>query len=218
MKKTIAIVACAALMLIVGKANAQTSVNCGYTPSTISITNGNAHDTISLQGVAIGINQNVTLSGNLDLSVGLQARYGFASYEKYVNLGLLGTAQAKVEYSQFSLDIPVLLNYAFNIGDNLYIRPFAGPTLSYALTGNTHSSGSASVLNALNLSADGDDDWYDEGSDNSRFDVGVTFGVNVTINQFYLYGGYNLGLLNLSTDDNTTRKAAGLFFGVGYCL
>ena len=36
MKKTIAIVACAAVMLFAGKANAQLGINVGYAPVTLS--------------------------------------------------------------------------------------------------------------------------------------------------------------------------------------
>lgn len=205
-------------MLFAGKANAQTGVNIGYTPTTISTTSGNAHDTIALEGIAVGVYQNVNLSGDLNLSVGLQARYGFAKKETNVDLGLLGNANATAEYSQFMLDIPLLLNYGFNLGKELRVTPFVGATVSFALAGKTKWSGNANVLGALNLGTDGEDDWYDNGSNNSRFDLGATIGVNLGFNQFGVYGGYNLGLLNLSTADNTTRKAAGFFAGVTYKL
>ena len=218
MKRTIAIVACAAVLLLAGKANAQTGINIGYTPTTISTTSGNTHDTIALNGIAVGINQNVTLNGDLCLLVGVQARYGFAKKETNVDLGILGSANATAEYSQFSIDIPVLLNYGFNLGKDLRVTPFVGPTISFALAGKTKWSGNANVLGALNLGTDGEDDWYDEGSNNSRFDIGLTAGVNLAFSQFSVYGGYNLGLLNLSTADNTTRKSAGFFIGLGYKL
>lgn len=218
MKKTFAIIACAAAMLIAGKANAQTGINIGYTPTTISTTSGNSHDTIALDGIAIGINQNVSLSGDLCLSVGLQARYGFAKKETNVNLGILGSANATAEYSQFALDIPVLLNYGFNLGKDLRVTPFVGPTISFALAGKTKWSGNANVLGALNLGTDGEDDWYEENDKNSRFNLGATVGACLDFSQFRVYGGYNLGLLNLSSADNTTRKQSGWFIGLGYKL
>ncbi len=218
MKRTIAIIACAAAMLLAGKANAQTGINFGYTPTTISTTSGNAHDTISLNGISIGINQNINLSGDLNLSVGLQARYGFAKKEVNIDLGILGTANATAEYSQFAIDIPVLLNYGFNLGKDLRLTPFVGATVSFALAGKTTWTAGASVFNALGLGTDGEDNWYDDGSNNSRFDLGATFGADLAFSQFSIYGGYNLGLLNLSTADNTTRKSAGFFVGLRYKL
>lgn len=218
MKKTFTIIACAMALLIASKANAQTSFNLGFTPTTISTTSGNNHDTIALNGISIGVNQNLSISGDLCVSVGLQGRYSFAKNERTLNLGVLGSATATAEYSQLSIDIPVLLNYGFNLGKDLSITPFVGPTFSFALAGKTTWSGNANVLGALNLGTDGEDDWYDDGSNNSRIDVGATLGVALAFNQFRIYGGYNLGLLNLSTADNTTRKAAGYFLGLSFKL
>lgn len=216
MKKTLTILAVAVAML--ATANAQTGINIAYTPQTINSTNGNLHDTIRLDGIAIGINQNIALSGDLALSVGLQGRYGFASSETTVNLGILGSATATAAHKQLLIDVPVLLNYGFNLGSNVRLTLFAGPTVSFALMGKTTWSGNASVLGALNLGTDGEDDWYDDNSNNSRFDIGATIGANLSFNQLRLFAGYNMGLLNLSTADNTTRKAAGFFVGVGYVL
>lgn len=216
MKKTLTILAVAVAMLVT--ANAQTGINIAYTPQTINSTNGNLHDTIRLDGIAIGINQNIALSGDLALSVGLQGRYGFASSETTVNLGILGSATATAAHKQLLIDVPVLLNYGFNLGSNVRLTLFAGPTVSFALMGKTTWSGNASVLGALNLGTDGEDDWYDDNSNNSRFDIGATIGANLSFNQLRLFAGYNMGLLNLSTADNTTRKAAGFFVGVGYVL
>lgn len=215
MKKTFSFIILTVALFV--SANAQTGLNIGYTPQTITTTNGNFHDTISLDGVAVGINQNIQLSGDLALSVGLQGRYGFASSETTVDLGLLGSAKATASYKHLLVDVPVLLNYGFNLG-SARLTLFAGPTISFALMGKTTWSGNANVLGALNLGTDGEDDWYDDDSNNSRFDLGATAGACLSFNKFRVYGGYNLGLLNLSTADNTTRKAAGFFVGVGYAL
>lgn len=215
MKKTFSFIILTVALFV--SANAQTGLNIGYTPQTITTTNGNFHDTIRLDGVAVGINQNIQLSGDLALSVGLQGRYGFASSETTVDLGLLGSAKATASYKHLLVDVPVLLNYGFNLG-SARLTLFAGPTISFALMGKTTWSGNANVLGALNLGTDGEDDWYDDDSNNSRFDLGATLGACISFNKFRVYGGYNLGLLNLSTADNTTRKAAGFFVGVGYAL
>ena len=156
MKKTLTILAVAVAMLVT--ANAQTGINIAYTPQTINSTNGNLHDTIRLDGIAIGINQNIALSGDLALSVGLQGRYGFASSETTVNLGILGSATATAAHKQLLIDVPVLLNYGFNLGSNVRLTLFAGPTVSFALMGKTTWSGNASVLGALNLGTDGEVD------------------------------------------------------------
>ena len=215
MKKILTIIAVAIAMLATGTASAQTFLTLGYAPQTIKTT-GNTVDSIALNGFSVGINQNLPISGMLDVSVGLNARYSFAKKERNLNLGILGNAQATAEYSQLLLDIPVLINYSIELGTDMHVTLFAGPTVSFALAGKTTWSGNASVLGALNLGTDGEDDWYDEGSNISRFDLGGTIGVALNFAQFGVYGGYNLGLLNLSTANNTTRKASNFFIGVNY--
>lgn len=217
MKKILTIIAVAIAMLASGTASAQPFITLGFTPQTIKTT-GNTIDSIALNGFALGINENLPINGALDISIGLHARYSFAKKERNLNLGILGNAQATAEYSQLLLDIPVLLNYGFDLGRDISIILFAGPTASFALAGKTTWSGNANVLGALNLGTDGEDDWYDEGSNISRFDLGGTIGVALNFLQFGVYCGYNIGLLNLSTASNTTRKASTFFIGANYNL
>jgi hypothetical protein len=52
----------------------------------------------------------------------------------------------------------------------------------------------------------------------NRFNLYAVFGADVKFNQFNLFGGYRLGLLDLNSSDNVTLKTNGLFVGIGFTL
>ena len=217
MKKALIIMAAAA-MLFVGKANAQLGVNVGYAPQTIATVNGNSHDTVSMDGFFVGFNYNNPVGNGLNLSVGLQGRYNTKSETQTIDGGFLGSFNATANSSQLLVDVPVLLNYSIPLNSDIKLTLFAGPTVSYAIFGKTKWEANASVLNLLNLGGDGEDDWYEESDKYSQLDVSATIGVSLGFKGFRLYGGYNMGLLDLSSADNTTRKASNLFAGLGITL
>ena len=63
-----------------------------------------------------------------------------------------------------------------------------------------------------------DVNWYGDNSNRKALDLAGTVGVNVQYHNVRLFGGYNMGLLNLTKDDNTTLKGSNWFIGLGYCL
>ena len=88
---------------------------------------------------------------------------------------------------------------------------FAGPVLSYALNGNTNIS-----ENVLNTSTDYK--WYGDNSNYKQFDLLGAVGAALEFQQFRLFGGYRLGLLDINKSDKTTSKTSGIFVGLGYIL
>lgn len=218
MKKAFTILTLAAALLVCSKANAQLGVNAGYASQSImTYYNDNLTDSAAMNGFFVGVNFNQELTGGLYVSVGLQGRMNMENKEW--NGTLLGfSGDIRQEKRQYLVDVPVLLNYGFDLGSDLRMVIMAGPTLSYAVKGNTHTTITASGLGTSIQLYDGDDDWYEESDKYSQLDVAGTLGVCFTYGKYRLFGGYNMGLLNLSTADNTTRKAANLFFGIGMAL
>ncbi|MCR5822315.1 MAG: PorT family protein [Bacteroidales bacterium] len=222
MKKVFAFVAVAAALLVAGKANAQIGIHAGYAPQTYlsKYTTGNNTytDTTKMGGFFVGADYNVNLSGDLNVSVGLQARYNTASDS--VSASLFGLASGKVKRTnaQILVDVPILFNYGFNLTNDLKLSVFLGPTISYALSGKTTVVTSANVA-GFGGSNTNEINWYkaDEGNMNA-FDLSGTIGVNLDFNGIRFFGGYNMGLMNLSKEDNTTMKGSNIFVGVGYTL
>ena len=219
MKKIFAFVAVA--VAFVGVANAQLGINFGYAPQTYTTTytSGSNSTTSStkMTGLFLGVNYNQALTGGLNVSVGLQGRYNSSADTVAANVGNIVGGSVENKHSQLLIDVPVLFNYGFNLGGAAKLSIFAGPTISYALTGKTKTITTVTVL-GNNSTNEGESDWYGDNSNRKQLDVSATFGAVFSYNQFRLFGGYNMGLLNLTSADNTTLKASNIFVGLGYAL
>ena len=220
MKKTIAIVACAAVMLFAGKANAQLGINAGYAPVTLTtaVTSGNTTNTSSSQmdGFFAGVTYNYGISKDLGVAFGLQGRYNTKSSTGSASL-IVVSGNDKSTTTQLLLDVPVLLNYSLSLGSRAKLTAFAGPTFSYAVYGNTHVVSTTTFLGSSSTS-ENDYDMYGDNSTNNRFDLTAAFGLQLQYSDFRLFGGYRLGLTDLNTDDNVKTTSSGLFVGLGYSL
>lgn len=212
MKKVFAFAA--AVVLFAGMASAQLGIHVGYAPQTYKITAPNllgnpTTTTTNMTGLFAGIDYNVNITGDLNVSVGLQGRYN-TNTEEVSNSPLSGVT--KTTSTQMLIDVPVLFNYGLNLSDALKLSVFAGPTISYALSGTNKVEGTpAGVL-------DGESNWYDDNSTLKQLDVALTFGAAITFSDIKIFGGYNMGLLNLDGATDHTMKGSNLFIGVGYNL
>lgn len=218
MKKVFAILA--ATVLFAGMASAQMGLNVGYAPQTYTTTytNGNNSNTStsSMTGLFVGVNYNTPISGGLNVSVGLQGRLNTSGDTTAAGGSVVG-GSVKVKNTQLLVDVPVLLNYGLELNSALKLSIFAGPTISYALMGKTKTVTTVTVLGNSNTT-ESESNWYGDDSHRKALDVSATIGLAVTYNQFRLYGGYNMGLLNLTDVDNYTLKGSNLFLGIGYNL
>ena len=219
MKKTIAIVACAAAMLFAGKANAQLGINVGYAPVTLTsaVTSGNTTTTSTseMDGFFAGITYNNALSGNLGVAVGLQGRYNTKTSTGSANFVVI-SGNDKSTTTQILLNVPVLFNYSLPLG-SLKLTAFAGPTFSYAVYGNTHVTTTTTILGSTSTS-ETDYAMYDDNSTNNRLDITAAFGLQFQYSNYRLFGGYRLGLTDLNTNDNVKTTSSGLFVGLGLNL
>ena len=215
MKKIFTFVAVAAMLLIAGNANAQLGLHVGYAPQNYlgKYTSGSTtvSDTSKMTGFFVGADYNINLTGDLNVSLGLQGRYNTSSE----STTLLGTT-TKVDGTQMLIDVPVLFNYGLNLSDALKLSVFAGPTITYALSGNTKTTISGSPAGLLDGTTEAN--WYGDNTNRKKLDVALTFGAAITFSDIKIFGGYNMGLMNLTTADNTTIKGSNLFLGVGYNL
>lgn len=212
MKKVFSVFAVAAFLFAANSANAQIGVNLGYAPlaetTTYTYNNNSSTSTVNFTTFFVGANYNVELPAGLGLSLGLQARYGTSSDSIDYIVG-----KTKATSTQLLLDVPVLLNYGITLGRDARLSVFAGPMLTYALSGKT-------AYETTTVVGDGnsESDWYGDNSNRSQFNLSGAAGVCFTYTDFRLFGGYQMGFLNLSKADNTTCKTSGIFFGLGYAL
>ena len=220
MKKTIAIVACAAVMLFAGKANAQLGINVGYAPVTLStattIGNNTTTSTSEMDGFFAGVTYNYGISKDLGVAFGLQGRYNTKTSTGSANFVVV-SGNDKSTTTQILLDVPVLFNYSLPLGGSAKLSAFAGPTFSYAVYGNTHVTSTTTIL-GVSSTSETDYAMYGDNSTNNRLDITAAFGLQFQYNDFRLFGGYRIGLTDLNTNDNVKTTSSGLFVGLGYNL
>ena len=220
MKKTIAIVACAAAMLATGTAKAQLGINIGYAPVTLTtettLGNTTTTSTSELNGFFAGVNYNYGIAKSLGVSFGLQGRYNTKTSTGSANFVVV-SGNDKSTTTQILLDVPVLLNYSLSLGSSAKLTAFAGPTFSYAVYGNTHVTSTTTILGSTSTS-ETDYAMYGDNSSNERFDLTAAFGLQFQFSDFRLFGGYRIGLLDLNSNDNVKTTTSGLFVGLGYAL
>lgn len=218
MKKTIAIIACAAAMLLAGTAKAQLGVNIGYAPVTYTskVTVGNTTNTTSsdLNGFFAGFTYNYGFAKNFGVAFGLQGRFNFKTSTGNANFVVV-SSNDKSKTTQILLDVPLLFNYSLPLGSKAKLSAFVGPTFSLAVYGNTHVTTTTTVLGSSSTS-ETDYDMYGDDSENNRFDIAAAFGLQFQYDVFRLFGGYRFGLMDLNSNDNIKTKSAGFFVGLGY--
>ena len=208
MKKAFAILALVAAMFVAGNAQAQTTVNIGYSPETFKTTYSSNSIKDNYQGLHFGFVSNVKLVQELGIGAGAQVRMNMKQTKE-----LGGTTTIKD--FQLLIDVPVLINYNININNNFAITPFVGPMVSFAAIGKTNTK----VMAGNTQISDTDHNWYGENGDLKRFNLYAVFGGNVRFGGFNLYGGYRMGLLNiLKSTDSVTMKTNGFFVGLGFTL
>ena len=111
----------------------------------------------------------------------------------YLETGLaFSSRDGKVDGASFRpsyLQIPVLVNYHFNIKDIVTIQPFAGLYYGFGIGGKMKAGGEKGDI------------FGDEGG-LKRSDLGVRLGAGVVWNRIYFGLGYDIGCLNLVKESN----------------
>ena len=214
MKKALAIVALVAAMFVAGKVQAQSTVYAAYAPETFKASTtafGQTYtNTTNYQGFAVGFNQNVKLYKGFGICAGAQFRMNMRNVKDNGTLVDINTKE-----NQMLIDVPVLLNYSISINRDFSITPFVGPMLSLGLTGKTVTS---THENILNTTTETTYDWYGDNGHMNRFNLYLVAGGNIRFSSFNLFGGYRMGLLNVTTESNSTLKPSGMFVGLGFSL
>lgn len=193
MKKVLLAIFAAATLAV--SANAQVNVEAGYVNSVQKLKKSGSTVSGTSNGVYVGASYNFAFGKVISLSPGVQ--YEFLTTGDYKVLPL-----ASGSVQEHYANVPVLLNAGVNIGSNVRIYFYAGPTLSIGIaTSKSINSGvgDGGNIKKQNLYAD---DTY------KRLDVLLGGGAGVEIcRRIRLTAGYDAGLLNrTSLDDATLRR------------
>ena len=146
--------------------------------------------------------QSYSMTAETPMGSSTESNDGFyigGSYNMEAGAGLSVAPGLYFAYVEDIMDlrVPILINYGIKISD-VRLSVFAGPQINFGVAG----------------------DMYGDDSNFNRFDLGLTFGLQLSYNNIYLEGGYSLGLLNRWKDapDDCSTKTNQFFVGVGYGL
>ena len=225
MKKLITAMAIVVALFVAGKAQAQFSVTLGtsldFITDRVSIESTSTGDAPSIstnsmhmegyRGLSLGANYNFNVTENLGIAIGGQFRWNHL----HISEGIFGPMPNRYISNVFYVDVPVMLNYNFNLNNNWKITPFVGPMLTYGLGGTIKICDQDYHYVEIYP-------WYGDYGDTfathdyKHLDLSAVGGVAVSYKHFNLSGGYRYGLLNLAKDDITKTHTSGVFLGIGY--
>lgn len=210
MKKVLLTLALAALAT--GSAFAQISVGAGYLSetqkNTYSSGNNDNTTTTNLGGFYVGADYTLDLGQGLGVMAGLKGVY----YTHKGEGSFASVASADYKTKEFNLVVPVDVTYAYTITPDLKVFAFAGPSFSFGLSSKTDWKytvlGNSTTTNVNN---------YDEDYKYKKFNLFLGAGVGVDVfDMIRVKAGYDIGLLNRSSADNTKINDAQWYVGVAY--
>jgi hypothetical protein len=204
MKKVIFTVLAASLMLLGTQAFAQVSVNAGYINSTFKAENA---DPYGANGFYAGATFNIPVAGSFGIAPGVYysmiASKGFKS-------GWLGSATGT--FTEHAINVPLYLNYGFNLSRDAKFILYGGPTAQYGLSSKTKLD-VETILGGIGTVINNYDDKYNY----NRLNVYLGGGVGFQAGAFLITVGYDYGMMNQYKGDNATKAhRSNLKLGVGF--
>lgn len=216
--KTIFKLSLVALAVVLGTSvNAQTTSSNGQgvlqygVKAGVNLAGFNGKGAKELDG-KIGFNAGVfaeyTLPTNLYFLTGLEISAKGAKREEKD-----GGYKYKETYSPIYLQLPIHAGYKLGLSDGIILGLHAGPYLAYGIGGKAKFEES--------MSGETEKDEIDFFGSKEKglaksFDFGVGLGANVEANQFQIGLGYDLGLSNISNEDDADLKNRNFYINIGY--
>ena len=191
------------MMLAGTQAFAQMSVNAGYINSTLKTNNVSDN----ANGAFAGVSFNVPISGGLAIAPGVY--YSMLTSKETANIGSIFSGSGT--FMEHAINVPVYLNYGFDLASDSKLFLFGGPTLQYGLASTfkydanvAGFSGSTTVNN------------YDD-EDFNRANVYLGAGMGFQISAIQITLGYDYGMMNQYKGDNAAPcHRSNLKLGVGF--
>ena len=220
MKKIFAI-AFAAIISVA--AYAQVSVGAGYVQSTASLQSKPGADVnyTASNGAYAGLTYEFPLMQGLSLSAGAYYEYLYSADASSTAIGSVATGTLSTNLKEQYVNVPVSVNFGYNLTPALRLFAFGGPTLSVGLSSISHYDITGSII-GINLNTSGDSDNYadvdeDTPSSYGRYDLMVGAGAGADImGKFRITVGYDWGMLNrnVNTESTEVRKRNQLRAGI----
>ena len=232
MKKIFAIVLGAALMLAGTNAFAQLSVGAGWLNSTETVKSGNSDPSkTNLNGFYVGGQYNLPIVSGLGVAPGLYVSGIFAKVNNSDSAyGVSGSTNASSR--EFDLNVPVNVNYAFEIGRDFKVFVYAGPVFQLGIVSKASYEASLSAggigvstgkyttdnYSGKTYNAKNEEVGQHDGGYQNPFNIYLGGGAGIQSGAFQVIIGYDHSLLNFSKNSNETASRSQIKLGVGYAF
>ena len=232
MKKIFAIVLGAALMLSGTNAFAQLSVGAGWLNSTETVKSGNNDPSkTNLNGFYVGGQYNLPIVAGLGVAPGLYVSGIFAKVNNSDSAyGVSGSTNASSR--EFDLNVPVNVNYAFEIGGDFKVFVYAGPVFQLGIVSKASYEASVSAggiglstgkyttdnYSGKTYNAKNEEVGQHDGGYQNPFNIYLGGGAGIQAGAFQVIIGYDHSLLNFSKNSNETASRSQIKLGVGYAF
>ena len=232
MKKIFAIVLGAALMLAGTNAFAQLSVGAGWLNSTETVKSGNNDPSkTNLNGFYVGGQYNLPIVAGLGVAPGLYVSGIFAKVNNSDSAyGVSGSTNASSR--EFDLNVPVNVNYAFEIGGDFKVFVYAGPVFQLGIVSKASYEASLSAgglgvstgkyttdnYSGKTYNAKNEEVGQHDGGYQNPFNIYLGGGAGIQAGAFQVIIGYDHSLLNFSKNSNETASRSQIKLGVGYAF
>lgn len=215
MKKIIASVFAAAMLLMGTEAFAQLVPGAGYLLSIEkSKSENSALDAIKLNGFYVGASYNIPLVGGLGVAPGLYADMLFYNGAATVHEIVTFTEH----YTELALNLPVNLNYQFEISDNASIYAFAGPVFQVGLVARSTYNGRIDFGPIHINEGEAYNHYNSENGDMNRFNIYLGGGLGFQIGDILLTVGYDHNLLNVDKTEGWKTNRNQIKVGVNFAF
>lgn len=232
MNKVFAIVfSSAALLMGTTVAHAQLSFGAGWLNSTeiTKYTSGDP-DKTNLNGLYIGGQYNLNVVAGLGVAPGVYFNTLFA--QRNSGEAIYGAfANERASYREFAFNVPVNLNYTFELGRDFNLFVYAGPVFQIAFSskgsyeksggfGSVYQSTGKYTLNYFNGKLYGPDNkevgTLNEGGLSNPFNIYLGGGVGIQAGDIQVIIGYDHSLLNFSKIKDSYTSRSQIKVGIGF--
>ena len=213
MKKVFSTLLAASLLLVGTQAFAQLSFNAGYLNSS-EATKGKSQ-TVNSNGAFVGASFNLPLTGGLSVAPGLY--YSLITNKDTATGSLFGvTLSGASTFTEHAFNLPVYLNYGFDVARDMRFFIYGGPTAQYGIVSAINSE--AAIYSPVGALSDKNRfDNYQDG-DYSRFNVYLGGGIGFTAAHIQITVGYDYGMLDQYRSENVEAHRSNLKIGLGYAF
>lgn len=214
------------------QAYAQLSVGAGWLNSTETVKSGNSDPSkTNLNGFYVGGQYNLPIVSGLGVAPGLYVSGIFAKANNSDSAyGISGSANASSR--EFDLNVPVNVNYAFEIGRDFKVFVYAGPVFQLGIVSKASYEASLSAgglglstgkyttdnYSGKTFNAKNEEVGQHDGGYQNPFNIYLGGGAGIQSGAFQVIIGYDHSLLNFSKNSNETASRSQIKLGVGYAF